>query len=1315
MRKLKLLFAACALLVSAGVQAQSWTAPTITGETPVSGTNYKVYNVGSGKYLQEGKAWFTWSTTAILADNGRDFTFTGNASSFTFTNKDREGNNKVFTSGNNIAGDAMHVDGANATNYGITLMSNGYYHIHDAGGDGTSLCWGYNSSFHATGVVAHANASAEGWNCDWAFLTDASFTLFNARVKLYNELLKAYNEGVNTDDAGSVYDNTSSTLDEVNSAYNTLHQARYDYALATASDSNPIDITEWVLTNPDFSTGDITGWETNYVSGTQATNIGYQNNSTYTNGSIVISQFIEAWRSGNAAIGDGYLRQTVSGLLEGKYLLDCDAIAVNQGNASATTTGALLFITADGSDYTASLSTGNGVPQHFSTQFLFTGEGNVIFGLKTVSTTANWIAADNFKVTFYGIDLSAYETQLATEVATFNGYENSIDAATFANLKAMVDNLNTTYTSSKTYAAAIANMQAINAYAATLVTAKALETAKMNATVLQALQDEEAEGTSVDASDVDALTTATADLNTAITNANTSIANYVEAKAILDAANIYDAAGQANYAANETIAAIQAAYNDGSLTAVTNEQKAAAKVALATACKAQTQPADGCDMSPWIVNPNIDGDANGWTTYKSTGYYSGGPMKPSNDAFEFWAPTMDENNAIKEFDYYQTITELPTGAYSITASMLNSTNGEANAEWNSEGQCGVYGKTASDEKIALVTVNSETYASYTTDVILVVDGNLRIGVKNIRPRTGQWFSADDFKLTYSRQLTAEEEETIAKANAVEAYNEALAAAQAIEDGSIPSTAYSSLQSVITNNTLNDGTSSEYNAAATALSEAAAAAQPLVAPYTAWKTLKAQADVLVAVSTNDTDENATLASAISTQNTSVEAATAASTITTATSTLKTAMVTYATTAQPTNDECFDLTFMIVNPDFTEGTADNPTGWTANYPTAPENSGWHARELRASTHNFEAYRQQFTLSQTIPNLPKGTYKVTLQGFTRHDGDDKDKTNLFCGVANQKVKEISEEYSTTSLISGKPTMGDTNGEAVDNGQYRPNGMSASYYYFQETNPKTGQLFYTNEVQTLIPADGDLTIGFKCETWTDWVIWDNFHLYYYGSAIAVTIDENVAGSSYSEDIENANITLNRTFTSGKWNTISLPFDLTDAETKTAFGSDVEVATYKETATGISSAVEFNTAANAAIMANTPVLLKTTTAETTFTFNGKTIKAGEAKVAGTNFEFVGTYAASTTIAEGDYFIGNNQLWKSTGTTTIKGTRAYLKAKSNEARIAKLVIDGVEATGIEGVEVAEKMNGKIYNLNGQEVKNAQKGLYIVNGKKVVVK
>ena len=1333
MRKLKLLFAAAALMLGVGTaSAQSWTAPTITSEAPVSGTTYKVYNVGASKYLAEGRSWFSWSTTAIGADNGSQFTFTGDASSFTLTTI-RSGNNKVFTSGNSIAGDAMHVDGANATNYGLYKLPNGNYRIHDAGGNESSPCWGYGvpSGQTVAGVVAHADANADGWNCEWAFLTDASFTLFDARVNLYNLLLKAYGEGANTDAASEVYNNANSTLEQINTAYNNLNQARYAQALASASNDTPKNITEWVLTNPDFSAGNINGWETNYVSGQQAQNIGYQG-ASYTNGGVTISQFIEAWRPG-ATLGDGYLRQIVSGLPEGKYVLEADGISVWQNDASRTVTGSQIYITADGVDYYTNMSTANNKPEHFSVQFLNSGEGDVIFGLRTVSSNGNWLCADNFKVTFYGIDLSAYATQLANEVTTFEGYKSSVDATVYASLQTQVNTLNTTYNSSKAYAAAIAHMQAINAYAAELIAANAIDQkAKMNATVLQSLQG--AISASVDASNVNALTTATADLNTAITNANTSIANYVEAKAILDAANIYDADGQANYAANETIAAIQAAYDNGTLEAVTNEQKAAAQAALANACKAQTQPANNCDMTAFIVNPNFDSNANGWTTEKLGNGWTAEPYNGNNHNIEYWSPSViDANVSTRFFDYYQTITSLPKGAYTVSASMLNATNNEENEEgheavdWNGGGNAGVYGKNTSDnEQRALITINDQTFRTYTTGEIFVIDGNLRIGVKNINPLTGRWFAADNFKLTYVRQLTAEEIEEIEKPTAVAAYNEALAAAQAIAEGSVPDPVYTNLQTVISENTLNDGSANEYNAAAAALNEAATAAQALVTPYAAWKALKPQADALVAVSTNDTEKKTTLSSAISTENAKVEVVnTTADAITTATAALKDAMVTYVTTAEPTNDECFDLTFMIVNPHFTEGNADNPTGWTVNYPAAPEGQWGGNKELRASTHNFEAYHKQFTLSQTIPGLSKGTYKVTLQGFARHDGDDKNKTNLFCGIVNQPIKNISDEYSTTPLTSGKPAMGDNNGESSyivgEETRYQPNGMSGSYYFFQEINPATNQPFYTSEVQTLMTDNGDLTIGFKCETWSDWVIWDNFHLYYYGSAIAVTIDENKAGSVYEHDIENANVTLNRTFNAGKWNTIALPFDLSDAETKAAFGNGAQVATFSESLTNnnLDSKVTFTIAADASITANTPVLLKTSTTETIFKFNGKTIKAGEAKAEGGHyFDFVGTYAASTTIAEGDYFIGDNQLWKSEGATTIKGTRAYFKAKDpeNGARIANFCIGDSGTTGIVTIDNGVKsIDNAMFDLQGRKVENVKKGLYIKNSKKVVVR
>lgn len=50
-------------------------------------------------------------------------------------------------------------------------------------------------------------------------------------------------------------------------------------------------------------------------------------------------------------------------------------------------------------------------------------------------------------------------------------------------------------------------------------------------------------------------------------------------------------------------------------------------------------------------------------------------------------------------------------------------------------------------------------------------------------------------------------------------------------------------------------------------------------------------------------------------------------------------------------------------------------------------------------------------------------------------------------------------------------------------------------------------------------------------------------------------------------------------------------------------------------------------------------------------------------------------------------------------------------------IDLIEnpATAIETIQQSVVKSNVIYNLNGQQVKNAQKGLYIINGKKVMIK
>lgn len=91
---------------------------------------------------------------------------------------------------------------------------------------------------------------------------------------------------------------------------------------------------------------------------------------------------------------------------------------------------------------------------------------------------------------------------------------------------------------------------------------------------------------------------------------------------------------------------------------------------------------------------------------------------------------------------------------------------------------------------------------------------------------------------------------------------------------------------------------------------------------------------------------------------------------------------------------------------------------------------------------------------------------------------------------------------------------------------------------------------------------------------------------------------------------------------------------------------------------------------------------------------------------------------------GKLGFWYFTG-TTIPAEKAYIPkaaVSADEPRAAARSYTIVfneegenQPTGISNVTVEKRNDGKIYNLNGQQVKNPTKGLYIINGKKVILK
>ena len=129
---------------------------------------------------------------------------------------------------------------------------------------------------------------------------------------------------------------------------------------------------------------------------------------------------------------------------------------------------------------------------------------------------------------------------------------------------------------------------------------------------------------------------------------------------------------------------------------------------------------------------------------------------------------------------------------------------------------------------------------------------------------------------------------------------------------------------------------------------------------------------------------------------------------------------------------------------------------------------------------------------------------------------------------------------------------------------------------------------------------------------------------------------------------------------------------------------------------------------ASTGVILKGT-ASAKYTIPAKATAAA----VGTNY--LKAAVTATPIAANEAYIMQGGLFhKVTAASTIPAGKAYLLATDvpSEARELTFVFDDV--TAIETVK-SEKANNEYYNLAGQRVANPTKGLYIVNGKKVIIK
>lgn len=197
--------------------------------------------------------------------------------------------------------------------------------------------------------------------------------------------------------------------------------------------------------------------------------------------------------------------------------------------------------------------------------------------------------------------------------------------------------------------------------------------------------------------------------------------------------------------------------------------------------------------------------------------------------------------------------------------------------------------------------------------------------------------------------------------------------------------------------------------------------------------------------------------------------------------------------------------------------------------------------------------------------------------------------------------------------------------------------------------------------------------------------------------------------------VALDRKFNTANYSTLCLPFAMDETATAAAFAEVYEFNRLEGESLKFISADD--------IEAGTPYLVKAKSASLPevedVALNPATTVSDVAKEYGnTTVTFKGTFAPIDAVAEGSYIVSNNKLYYVDSAVSLAAYRAYFRVETSETEVKNFVLDfGDLATGINTIDNGQQQtaNSHIYNLAGQRLNKAQKGVNIINGKKVLVK
>lgn len=447
--------------------------------------------------------------------------------------------------------------------------------------------------------------------------------------------------------------------------------------------------------------------------------------------------------------------------------------------------------------------------------------------------------------------------------------------------------------------------------------------------------------------------------------------------------------------------------------------------------------------------------------------------------------------------------------------------------------------------------------------------------------------------------------------------------------------------------------------------------------------------------------------------------------------------------------------------------------------------------AKPNIYYAYVCDDEMDNASNNALYGTELVSMDGTDASINWDSDKTNIF---------------SVLNIGNGLNGISNLIDNSIETGLTFPLGLSANGAY---VTVNVGKVVDKGQKIIMVSEDKELGLGVKLikaiklttclngvdqEELTDWKVLgadvigtggkqyatlkptksfnqvrltvvgglnlaDNIKVY--GLALGSDINEDGTSTDCPEEflvldedetlddernLTKATMVFHRTFTTGKWNSLILPVDMTADQVKAAFGAEAKIARFNRLE---DKWIYFDMQAENNLLKNVPYIIKPTKKPTAvnrtynvggentkhinglvytvtgIAYNDQTATLQHEDTEYTNgMKHYGSYENPTCVPADSYILhrSGDMVHTAVEHKNIKSYRTWLRETTPSGETLQMRVEQNDgpSTGIKVIEETAKNANAVYNVNGMRMNssntnNLPKGVYIINNKKVVIK